>query len=88
MGKHCWGGWACQGTLRILRPRPYPLRPAALGLALWWAGPRRALEFIRCGHLRRSGRWPPPRLRHAGQGTASVVQALAIGRGQLIGVAV
>lgn len=56
MGKHCYGGWACQGPLRILRLRPYPLCPATLGLALGVGGAAEDVEFV---EFVKCGRRPP-----------------------------
>lgn len=81
MVKQCWEGWACRATLRILRLQLCPLHPAALGLALGVGQTAEGMQF-KCG----VGAPHPPGCGLAGR--ASVVQALAIGRGQLVSVAV
>lgn len=87
MGKHCWGEWACRGDPEDPQTAALSSAPRCSGPSPQVGGTAEGVEFIRGGHLRRSGRWPVA----PGSGTpgsASVVQALAIGRGQLVGVAV
>lgn len=92
MGKHCWGGRACPGVLRSPRPDP-TLCAASPGLALWVAEPQRARSSSSAAGGAQNADCPgAPRdcglLTPGTRGTASVVQALAVGRGKLIGVAV
>lgn len=48
MVKQCWEGWACRGTLKILRLQLCLLHPAALGLALGVGQTAEGMQF-KCG---------------------------------------